>query len=650
MASSKQPSTVMEPSNTLGACFDPLDVDSFINFDQLRCPSPSMSPLSSRPKLSRRSTSASAFARNNLSIGANSNSANTQIFSGPSHQYDQHKQTTAPPVEAFAGSMGSNSSGSFTLARQADTVNVSTDDAFFNATSSVDEFIDFNVMPHNPSLSVSSDVDMDFDTPAGEPLPAFFFSEKSGPSASEFVNPSAIGGQEGSVAPSPSTTLDARQSKASGRLYPGVHQQQAATAKAQQQQRLQQRRQIQHTAPDPRAQRPVASQSNDPIVEERISRLLNSMRQSSVAASSDDDALTPNHSGVLPHIARMRKEEEDMDEDERLLASEQGKKLSSKERRQLRNKVSARAFRSRRKEYIGQLEGEIAARTNEASDLKAENAALREENTRLSDLTRMLLSSSAFSTFLDDLSTNGMRPSSMPAPATAEASAPAEVVKPNTRKDADPFTVAQQQLHTPPRTDAQVGMTLVPDHTLDFSSLDLEGNGNWALGDMGNASWGINAPQVFSVLDVPQGPAVDQIDTAALAGKSSNVVGPCYSHDEHKDEAPVIERMPAIESRTPVRDGVTLNVNDPGDIDESDPAFALFSHTPTTPTTTTSLEREPACAIESEKVSAPIELIDVSTLKLEYADVSASTMDRFHMICESMEGAMQRINRLTAHL
>ena len=45
----------------------------------------------------------------------------------------------------------------------------------------------------------------------------------------------------------------------------------------------------------------------------------------------------------------MRKEEDDMDEDERLLASEEGKKLSSKERRQLRNKVSARAFRSRRK-------------------------------------------------------------------------------------------------------------------------------------------------------------------------------------------------------------------------------------------------------------------------------------------------------------
>lgn len=38
-----------------------------------------------------------------------------------------------------------------------------------------------------------------------------------------------------------------------------------------------------------------------------------------------------------------------MDEDEKLLNSEEGKKLPSKERRQLRNKVSARHFRSRRK-------------------------------------------------------------------------------------------------------------------------------------------------------------------------------------------------------------------------------------------------------------------------------------------------------------
>lgn len=62
------------------------------------------------------------------------------------------------------------------------------------------------------------------------------------------------------------------------------------------------------------------------------------------------DSMSPDD--MLPHIMRSKKDEDDMDEDERLLNSEEGKKLSSKERRQLRNKVSARAFRSRRKGTI----------------------------------------------------------------------------------------------------------------------------------------------------------------------------------------------------------------------------------------------------------------------------------------------------------
>ncbi len=70
------------------------------------------------------------------------------------------------------------------------------------------------------------------------------------------------------------------------------------------------------------------------------------MRQNSVATDDNSDhGATSN----LSHVQRMRKEEEDMDEDERLLASEEGKKLRSPERRQIRNPVSARAFRSRRK-------------------------------------------------------------------------------------------------------------------------------------------------------------------------------------------------------------------------------------------------------------------------------------------------------------
>lgn len=53
---------------------------------------------------------------------------------------------------------------------------------------------------------------------------------------------------------------------------------------------------------------------------------------------------------------RKKKALEEMDEDERLLASEDAKKLTPRQRRQLRNRVSARHFRLRRKEYISHLE------------------------------------------------------------------------------------------------------------------------------------------------------------------------------------------------------------------------------------------------------------------------------------------------------
>ena len=49
---------------------------------------------------------------------------------------------------------------------------------------------------------------------------------------------------------------------------------------------------------------------------------------------------------LLPDLLSLKQAE---DEDEKILASEEGKKLNPRERRQLRNKVSARNFRVRRK-------------------------------------------------------------------------------------------------------------------------------------------------------------------------------------------------------------------------------------------------------------------------------------------------------------
>lgn len=57
--------------------------------------------------------------------------------------------------------------------------------------------------------------------------------------------------------------------------------------------------------------------------------------------------------------------------------------LSAKERRQIRNKVSARNFRVRRKEYITHLESIVKQQSSSAASLARELATVREENARL---------------------------------------------------------------------------------------------------------------------------------------------------------------------------------------------------------------------------------------------------------------------------
>ncbi|KAK7202913.1 hypothetical protein BZA70DRAFT_86723 [Myxozyma melibiosi] len=118
------------------------------------------------------------------------------------------------------------------------------------------------------------------------------------------------------------------------------------------------------------------------------------------------------------------------DEDERLLASEEGKKLSSKERRQLRNKVSARHFRLRRKEYITQLEQLIEQKVTEANTLKAENERLALENKKLADALQGLSLSPA--SYLSPSPSEEVYTPSMPRQPAATATASAPVVSQQT--------------------------------------------------------------------------------------------------------------------------------------------------------------------------------------------------------------------------
>lgn len=184
------------------------------------------------------------------------------------------------------------------------------------------------------SMSMSSDM-LDVDAQITAMMPAFFFPESSGGT----VDPATLGSgtvpevglEYNKFITQPPPQFDGK------RLYAGIHTQRAAYNKDLKNQS--QRRMMAEAKKSPAA----PQVQSELTLDQRIDAVLNKMKPPKVIPS------IPSPGATLPHIARMKKDEEEMDEDERLLASEEGKKLSSKERRQLRNKVSARAFRSRRK-------------------------------------------------------------------------------------------------------------------------------------------------------------------------------------------------------------------------------------------------------------------------------------------------------------
>ncbi|RSL67816.1 BZIP-type transcription factor MBZ1 [Fusarium sp. AF-6] len=553
-----------------------LDLTEYENVSNYQSPSPS---ATAKPTFTSPVTAA---------VSVPAATTTTQTLSGPSHNYDLYRQQTGFVPGALANTMAVNQTNN---TGYQDFASID----YLSTFSPENDMFDFNTSPSQGTLG-ASDIDMDFESPADSQQ---FFT----------INPSNIE-QDASL---PSPPVLPTQTNNVGRLWPGAHSQ-AALAKAQAEQRhqqrlIQQQQQAQRQSPQAKS-RGKAPQPTDPIVEQKITQLLNSMR----AKPSMPDA---QGQSPLTNLPRAKKDEDDMDEDERLLASEEGKKLSSKERRQLRNKVSARAFRSRRKEYISQLESEIANKVNENGDLRTQNRALVEENKRLTDLTRMLLSSSSFSNFLDTLSNN---------PAASTAPTPQLKVEPQQEqrqmpKDINPYNSQQSQQQ-------QIGMAMIPEQNMDFSMLSLDNAYNFQ-------------PQVF-VVDTPEVPT---LDAAVLSGKTSNFVEPTFDSEDEKVDMPIIERPVEKPQATEPVEAVPVDAEF-----ESDPDFALFHNEPVTVTEQPKeLDTEGLSnvnifgGIESEKVLSRLELVDAS----EEETTAAIAMLRVERICASAEAVVSRLELLT---
>jgi hypothetical protein len=317
MATAVQPAMIMAPSYNphSNQCIDP--EQEFFDFSQL----PSPTPANLKREASATSTLASPTSTNI--------DDDLQTPAKPSHEYERFKQQTGLPSGSIAGLNAVYNSGFAFSSTGIDEMSMMGDSSMMDAGC------------WNTGLPMESNINMggmDFQQPS------YMFNDNT---QDDFIDPSSI------------------EETPQVRVWPGMHQQ-AALAKAQAQAQQQQQRQAQQqqmamqrqqqqaqasqqqqSRPQPaQAGRKTSSPLSDARTEETIARVVAQIRANSQSAAS---SMGDGRQDLLPHIIRAKKDEEDMDEDERLLASEEGKKLSSKERRQLRNKVSARAFRSRRK-------------------------------------------------------------------------------------------------------------------------------------------------------------------------------------------------------------------------------------------------------------------------------------------------------------
>ncbi|KAF1837401.1 hypothetical protein BDW02DRAFT_140808 [Decorospora gaudefroyi] len=597
MATAVQPAMTMAPFHARSnQCVDP---NEFFDFGQMASPT---LPASVKREPSTASTMASPTSTNI--------DDDLQTPAKPSHEYERFKQQTGLPSGSIAGlSAGYNTGFPMFSSSGLDELAVMGGDAMMDGG-------------WNSGLPMDVGMNMGMDYQQN----GYAFADAS---QDDFVDPSAITHDE----------------VPNVRVWPGMHQQQAAMAKAQaqaqqqraqqlahqkQQQAMQQQQQQQQQQSRMRstsqANHKTTSPLSDAHTEEMITRVVAQIRADSQNASS---SMQDSNQGLLPHIIRAKKDEEDMDEDERLLASEEGKKLSSKERRQLRNKVSARAFRSRRKEYIGQLEGEVAIKVNEANELRAQNRLLMEENARSRAFIERLLRHQAFGPFLEELSRDEALQAkapmtSMPSSSTPAVAAPA------------PAQFQPQQFNDMSRPEnTHVGMTMVPEPQLDFSMLNLNNGGNnWGA----NNGFNYQQPRVFAVTELPEGPS-NPLDTEAMSGKGySAIFNAEDAAEEVKADYPVIERPVQLEEATAAVDE---------EMNEEDAEYDLYFSSPTKSTAASvsaPLEEQDALFTNPEKAFAHYSLIITNEVN------EARLAERLERTIAAMAPALERVATITSML
>ncbi len=255
-----------------------------------------------------------------------------------------------------------------------------------------------------------------------------------------------------------------------------------------------------------------------------------------------------------------------------------------------------------------------------------------EENARFRELTVKLLRHPAFTPFLEDISRDPALSDSLnKVTSSMNASAAAEPTPtPSARKDMNAFSQGEN-LH--------IGMATIPETQLDFSSLNLNGNNNWAMAGMNG--FGFQQPQVFAVLEVPEGPA-DLLDVEALSGKGEESLLERFAPAENKEDYPVVETP--TEATPKAEEAV---VDETVEFDVSDPAFALYADIPVRSSPAAApAQQEPTESIfgdiAAEKAFARFELV------LSNGADAAVLEQRLNFLCARAERSFHHLQSMSS--
>lgn len=267
------------------------------------------------------------------------------------------------------------------------------------------------------------------------------------------------------------------------------------------------------------------------------------------------------------------------------------------------------------------------------------------ENTRLTDLTRMLLSSPAFSTFLNDLSGTGA-PASIPEHARPQTQTPTPRPQSATpHKDVNPNQITSRHSQGSQQNNMHVGLTMIPEESSsDYNAavaMNPSYNNNLDFGGLYDA-------QVYAITSVPEGPAVDLIDFTMLHGKRTNPVSPYSDTDDSKNEIAALDSMP-VANKAEMPEPLDVP-SEEDDIDISDPVFALFVDRPSTSLPCTACSAAPKDCIfgeiELEKAFGRVELILEEDVN-ERTRISSATIERFERLCSRLDASSASITAIT---